>query len=172
MTSAHLVRRFFAAIRTSEPREEDTDWTQALLSPQERPLFDRLPAHDRRHAIAVATAVETELGEGCEKRWLVVALLHDIGKQQADLSVVERAFATIPILFIGRQKVGRWTAGYCGRVGKYARHGEIGAEELRAAEGSEDAAAWSEAHHNARQTWAALGWPDEVIRALDAADNA
>lgn len=172
MTVIHLARRFFGALRPGGPSPEDSAWAAAVLTAAERPLFDRLPAHDRRHAITVARDVAQSLGPECEPRWLAAALLHDVGKQEARLNVTARVVATTVVVLFGRARVSGWTGGWRGRVGAYARHGELGAAEIRAAGGREEAAAWSEAHHRARGTWEALGWPETVVRALDAADNA
>ena len=56
------------------------------------------------------------------------------------------------------------------RIWLYAQHGEIGARELRAVGGREEAAVWSEAHHHP-ETWPSLDFPPDVIQILDAADQ-
>jgi len=168
----HLARRFLGTLRPGGPAPADAAWADGVLTPEERPLFDRLPAHDRRHAIGVARDVDRMLGAASEPRWLAAALLHDVGKQEARFSVPGRVLATLLVLARGRDRVAAWSGGWRGRVGAYARHGDIGAAEIRAVGGREEAAVWAEAHHRPAGTWPALGWPPEVLHALDAADNA
>jgi hypothetical protein len=60
--------------------------------------------------------------------------------------------------------------GWRGRVAAYARHGEIGEQEILAVGGDPAVASWSRAHHHP-ETWAALAIPREVVAVLDAADT-
>ena len=68
----------------------------------------------------------------CEKRWIAAAMLHDVGKYDADLSVPGRAVATIVAIAPGRPGAassgGRRRVGSGPRVALYAQHGELGAE--------------------------------------------
>ena len=49
-----------------------------LLTPREQQLFDRLPACDQRHSLAICAAVQTEQPQNTSLQ--VAALLHDVGK--------------------------------------------------------------------------------------------
>jgi hypothetical protein len=170
----HLVRRYFGALRPGPPSASDDEWAARVLTPAELPLYRRLPNHDRRHAIRVARYVETEIGAECESRWLAAALLHDVGKYDAHLSVTRRALATVAAAGrSGTARMTRWRTrpGWRGRFATYSEHGELGAAEIRAAGGREEAARWSAAHHHP-ETWAALPIPAAVVRALDRADHA
>lgn len=173
MRLVHLTRRFFAALWPGPPRASDEDWVASILAPNELLLFRRLPNHDRRHAIGVARAVDAQLGPGTDRRWLQAALLHDVGKYAAGLSVVGRAFATVTADFAGSDRVARWegTRGWRGRVSTYVRHGEIGEAEILAVGGAPEVAAWAAAHHHP-QRWGALPIEPDVVTALDAADYA
>ncbi|MGZ4735729.1 MAG: hypothetical protein ACXVKA_13045 [Acidimicrobiia bacterium] len=173
MRPTHLARRFFGALRPGAPRAEDEAWAAEVLEPGELALFTRLPDHDRRHALQVAHRTEGGLGPDCEPRWVAAALLHDVGKYDAHLSVPGRAIATLAAAGrSGPSRVGRWETrgGVRRRLALYARHGEIGADEIREAGGREEAAQWSAAHHHP-ETWPDLDIPDEVVRILDAADQ-
>jgi hypothetical protein len=100
-------------------------------------------------------------------------MLHDVGKYDAGLSVPGRAVATIVAIGpAGQSRVTRWAcaAGWRHRVALYARHGEIGAEQIRRAGGREEAAVWSEAHHHP-ESWTELTIPPAVVQALDDADQ-
>jgi hypothetical protein len=173
MSGGHLVRRFFGALWPGPPRPDDEAWAASVLAPEELLLFRRLPNHDRRHAIHVARRTEAALGTDREARWLAAAMLHDVGKYDAGLSVPGRALATIAVMGgSGPNRVARWerNRGLRGRIARYARHGALGAEEIRRAGGREEAALWSEAHHHP-ETFATLKIPTEVVEILDAADQ-
>lgn len=174
MNPRHLTRRFFGALRPGPPPVQDEAWAAEVLSPEELLLFRRLPNHDRRHALQVAHRAQAALGPSRdETRWLAAAMLHDVGKYDAGLSVPGRAVATIAVLgSSGPSRARRWLAsrGWRHRIALYARHGELGADQIRRAGGREDAAVWSEVHHHP-ETWAALPIPYDVVRILDAADQ-
>jgi hypothetical protein len=172
VTPTHLVRRFFGALWPAPPRAQDEAWAATVLAPQELLLFRRLPNHDRRHALQVAHRAQASLGPEAD-RWVVAAMLHDVGKYDAGLSVPARAVATIVAIGpSGEWRVTRWacTRGWRRRVALYARHGELGAEQIRRAGGREEAAVWSEVHHHPER-WRELSIPPAVVRALDDADQ-
>jgi hypothetical protein len=169
----HLVRRFFGALRPGPPSPDDEAWAEQMLTPGELPLYRRLPNHDRRHAVRSGRRAATALGPQTEARWIAAAMLHDVGKHDADLSVPGRAVATV--LVAGRggaDRVERWrkVGGFRHRVALYADHGDLGAAQIRRAGGREEAARWAAAHHHP-ESWDALGWPVAVVAALDGADQ-
>jgi hypothetical protein len=171
--SVHLVQRFFGALWPGPPPADDEVWAATVLTADELPLYQRLPDHDRRHALRSGRKAEAALGADGEPRWIAAAMLHDVGKYDAGLSVPGRAIATVAAAgSSGPGRVERWKdrGGVRHRIWLYVRHGEIGARELRAAGGREEAAAWSEAHHHP-ETWPALDVPPAVIQILDAADH-
>jgi hypothetical protein len=165
--SAHLVRRFFGALRPGAPQPGDVAWTESVLTPAECALWRRQPDRDRRYSIRVARRLEAELAGtefACDHRWPAVALLHDVGKLDSGLGVLGRSLATVVGALVPPIRRSK------GRFGRYQRHGEIGAEMIRAAGGRAEAAQWAAAHHH-RDRWAATGIPAPVTAALDAADN-
>ena len=173
MSAPHLVKRFTRALWPGAPSASDEAWVATVLDPSELLLFRRLPNHDRRHAIRVARRVEHSLGAPTDERWLTAALLHDVGKYRSGLSVPGRAAATVVAAVARPARLARWAEadGWRGQVGSYARHGEIGAEEIRRAGGRPEAATWSAQHHHP-ESFATLEIPLDVVQALDAADNA
>ncbi len=173
MNATHLVRRFFGSLWPGPPEADEEGWAGSVLTADELPLYQRLPNHDRRHAISSGRKAEAALGADAEPRWIAAAMLHDVGKYDAHLSVPGRAIATVAAAGpSGPRRVARWetSGGMRHRIWLYAQHGEIGARELRAAGGREEAAVWSEAHHHP-DTWPALDFPPDVIQILDAADH-
>ncbi len=173
MKATHLVRRFFGALWPGRPRAEDEAWAGEVLDPEELLLFRRLPNHDRRHALRVARRVDDTLGPGTDTRWLAAAMLHDVGKYDSGLSVPGRALATVAASAPGGvRRLQRWEQrrGWRRHMALYARHGELGADQIRRAGGREEAAVWSAAHHHP-ETFTTIPIPDEVVRVLDAADQ-
>lgn len=172
MKPLHLVRRFFGALWPADPSPVDDAWAEQVLTTDELLLYRRLPNHDRRHALRVARRAKRSLGSEAESRWLAAALLHDVGKYDADLSVPGRALATMIAAGMGEGRLRRWQdrTGWRRRVARYDVHGELGAAEIRRAGGREEAARWSAAHHHPA-TWETLPIPSAVIAALDEADQ-
>jgi hypothetical protein len=174
MNLTHLARRFVGALQPGPPPVEDEAWAAEVLEPEELLLFRRLPNHDRRHALQVARRARAALGPTrTETRWLAAAMLHDVGKYDAGLSVPGRAVATVAVLGpSGPARVQRWSTGrgWRTRIALYARHGELGADQIRRAGGREEAALWSAAHHRP-ETWAQLPIPADIVEILDDADQ-
>ncbi len=171
MRPLHLAGRFFRALWPAAPGTDDELWVGSVLTSDELLLFRRLPNHDRRHAIRVARSVAAQLPAEPDPRWLRAALLHDVGKYDAGLTVPGRALATVAAEMAGPDRTRRWTSapGWRGRVSSYAHHGEIGERELLAVGSDAEVAAWAGAHHHPER-WPALGIPDAVVVVLDAAD--
>jgi hypothetical protein len=167
----HYVRRFFTSLSRRPPDPADEAWARALVTEDQWALVARLPNPDRRHLVANAREVEAALGPDVDAACVQAALLHDVGKFDAGLGTAGRVAATVTAALVGRARVGAWAArpGWRGRFGRYERHGEIGAREIRAAGGSEMAAEWSELHHH-RDRFAASAIPPDVLAVLDAAD--
>lgn len=175
MKLLHLVDRFFRALWPFPPRAADRAWVATILTPDELSLFERMPNHDRRHAIGVARGVEAQLAGtryAGEDRWLATALLHDIGKLDARLGVYGRVVATLSGAAAGHDAAYDWSrkSGFTRRVGLYLRHPELGGDRIDIIEGRPEAAAWARAHHDPA-SWPTLDLPPEVIAALDHADN-
>jgi hypothetical protein len=161
------------ALWPGRPRRIDRDWVADVLTPGELSLWNRMPNHDQRHSIAVARRVDDRLA-GTEyagdRRWLAAALLHDVGKVDAGLSVPGRVLATAVIAVRGRDAAaadaGR--AGLRGRVARYSEHPTRGAVLIDAAGGSVEAAAWAASHHQSRRP---ASIPTRVAIVLRTADD-
>jgi hypothetical protein len=168
MRPLHLARRFVRALWPGPPGEPDVEWVAGILEPAELALWRSLPNHERRYTIRVAKLVEARLA-GTEyagqPRWLAVALLHDVGKLDSGLGLAGRVIATAAGAIAPRLRRSP------GRIGRYLRHDELGAERIRSVGGRDEAARWALAHHD-RSRWAATRLPVPVARALEAADNA
>lgn len=167
----HYVRRFFTSLSRRPPTAEDERWVEAMVTPEEWELFRRLSDPDRRHLVHSARMV-TRTDPTMDPYWCRVAVLHDVGKYHAQLGVFGRVAATVLAAGLGSARMNDWAdrSGWRGQVGRYHRHGEIGADEIRAAGGPEDAAVWSEIHHHPdRFDRSSISAP--VLAVLDAADH-
>ncbi len=167
----HYVRRFFTSLSRRPPAPADERWAESLVSPGEWQLFRRLSNTDRRHLIHSARMVEDHQPP-VDAIWVHAALMHDVGKFDARLGVFGRSAATVIATVSGPNRMAAWASrpGWRGRIGRYQRHGEIGAAEIRAVGGAEEAAIWSELHHYPDRFFAAPV-PAEVLAVLDAADH-
>ncbi len=99
------------------PSSEDLAEVESLLLDGEFRLWQKLPAMDQRHSIAVLRRFTT-LRPDATRPELRAALLHDIGKIESNLGVLGRVLATL----VGRRGA-RFTA--------YHDHEEIGSQMLQ-----------------------------------------
>jgi hypothetical protein len=116
--AGHLTRRFVGSVSGRQPSPADAAWAESWLSDVEVDLWRRMSAADRRHAIAVARRFASS-GEWSREE-IAGALLHDVGKVDANLGTFARVLATV---------VGPRTD----RFRRYHDHEEIGAAMLAAA---------------------------------------
>jgi hypothetical protein len=170
---SHLAGRFFRALRPGGPLVADVAWVRVVLEPAELALWERLPAHDRRHTVDVARKVEALLRgtpHAGDTRWPAAALLHDVGKLASGLSVYGRVVATLAGM-VGGWRLSAWEEfrGFRRRISQYLRHGEIGADMIRMAGGREEVAAWALAHHD-RSRLDTDKFPATVVTALVESD--
>ncbi|MGH9036070.1 MAG: HDIG domain-containing metalloprotein, partial [Acidimicrobiia bacterium] len=166
---SHLAQRFFGALRPGGPKPADVEWVRGVLEPPELALWERLPAHDRRHTVEVARKVESMLAgtpNGGDPRWPAAALLHDVGKLASNLSVYGRVVATL-MGMAGGWRLSAWEEfrGFRRRIAQYLRHAEIGADMIRMAGGREEVAAWAYAHHDRSRLDTDM-FPASVVAAL------
>ena len=82
-------------------------WVEDVLSEAEYALWARQYGPDRRHTVQVANEVEHRLGGDATRPVLAAALLHDIGKIDADLGTWGRGRHRCPTV-AGRDTAKRW----------------------------------------------------------------
>lgn len=90
----HLVRRFVTSLSRTSPHSGDIAWVNESLLPSEFELWSRMESYDQRHSIEVARRF-VDLCPLGSRDHVAAALLHDIGKIEADLGVFGRVVATI-----------------------------------------------------------------------------
>ncbi len=112
-------------------------------------LWQRMSGPDRRHSVAVGRKVQRCLGAGSARPVLAAALLHDVGKTDADLGTGGRVAATLIGMGITADTVARWaeTRGFKVEVARYLQHPDRGAELLRRAGSDPMAVTWARDHH-------------------------
>jgi hypothetical protein len=132
----HLARRFFAVACARDLSVEEQEWVADHLDGRGLDLFWAQPVADRRHAHDVARWVA---GRAPERHDLIeAALLHDVGKRHSRLGPMGRTVATLLRVFPLPE---------AGRLGRYTRHGALGAEELSARGYSGMVVAFAAWHH-------------------------
>jgi len=90
----HLGRRFVTSVSPAAPGAADESWAEGWLDPGERELWSALSNADRRHAIEVARRFVRRRPEATRPE-MAGALLHDVGKLEADLGTLGRVVATV-----------------------------------------------------------------------------
>ena len=162
----HLAGRFAGSLWPGGPTAGDEAWAGSLCLPGEARLWRAMTGPDRRHAVAVTRRVAAALGgeEVAGRPVLAAALLHDVGKTDARLGTFARAGATIVAMVVGRARA---SAGP-GRIGRYLRHDQRGADLLADAGSDPVTVAWAREHHLPPAQWTL---PRPVAEALKAADD-
>ena len=165
----HLTKRFFGSLLPIGPTRRDDEWAREHLLVGEQQLWNRMSAQDRRHAAGVARLAHEYLGEP-EREVTAAALLHDVGKIDANLGTIRRALATIAVVLAGRDTAELWvkSSGMTRRFGLYVKHPEIGADLLELADSHPLTVAWAREHHVPP---AQTSLPLEIAEALALADN-
>ena len=135
-----------------------------LAEPLRAPFFEQAPA-DQRHGVEAADHVVSSGVKSPEV--LTAALLHDIGKRHARLSVPGRVLASLMI---------RARLPLPARFWAYRDHGPIAAEELRALGAPGLAVEFAHHHHGPRPssiesaTWELLIASDQPPKTRDRAE--
>jgi len=84
------------------------EWVTAVLTPHQQQLFRQFTLSDQWHSYRVATMLQ-EAGHN-HPDLLVAALLHDVGKTKAPISVIERSLIVLAEWFFPK-RVGQWGGG-------------------------------------------------------------
>lgn len=90
----HLGRRFVTSLSPAPPDAADEAWAAGWLEPGERELWSSLSNADRRHAIEVTRRFVRRRPDATRPE-MAGALLHDVGKLEADLGTFGRVVATV-----------------------------------------------------------------------------
>ncbi|MGK2958756.1 MAG: hypothetical protein ACSLFB_10235 [Acidimicrobiales bacterium] len=152
----HLVRRFFGALHPGDAGPENTAWALNVMLPGEQALWRQMSKPDQRHSAGVARKVEHAIGEGVERPVLAAALLHDVGKLEANLGTWARVVATLVGLIVGKGRTRRWIdrgSGPMYRLGIYHAHPERGAALLTFSGSDPLTIAWARQHHLPPDRW-------------------
>jgi hypothetical protein len=158
----HLVRRTRVSLKGRVPEPADEAWAAGILCPAELQLWRQMSDVDRSHAIEVARGACRRLGQPVPDEVATAALLHDVGKLDADLGVPGRILATVisPIV------PARW-APRLGRIGCQLRYNEIGSGLLADAGSERMVVAWAREHHWPPDRWTVDRRIGQVLRDAD-----
>jgi hypothetical protein len=171
---AHLAKRFVWSLWPGPPASLDESWAQARLSPSELTIWDRMSNPDRRHAVAVARAVERALDgvldDGAGDAVVTAALLHDCGKVVSGLGTLARVGATLVWAALDDDVAGGWLDSPVAikrRLVEYRRHPELGAVLLAAADADPLVVAWAAEHHLPPAGWTVEPRYASILKACD-----
>ncbi len=139
----HLARRLAASIQPARPSDDDLSWARAHLREAEWALWSRHRPNDKRHTLAVAHVLT--VADDVPAWVLSAALLHDIGKIDADLGLPGRVLASLLQLARVRRAPGR--------LGAYLHYAAHGATLLRSAGSHPHVVAWAAEHHEPEAGW-------------------
>lgn len=170
MKARHLARRFVGSLRPGGPGAAAEAWVAERLTPAERQLWSRMSGPDRRHAHAVARRVERALGHEATRPILAAAVLHDVGKTDANLRTYGRVIATLSAAVAGHETARLWTTGrgFTRKVGLYLLHPELGGDQLELAGSDPLTVAWAREHHQPEESWSV---PVAIGQVLEEADD-
>jgi len=142
----HLFKRFVGSISPAPLLDSEQAWVREVLTIQELDLWRTQAIVDQRHSYDIARRF-TLLRAQASRDEIAGALLHDIGKIEAELGIVARVFATILPLPTRRFRV-------------YRNHQQRGAQLLQMIGCNESTIALVAGH------------PDsDALRALNRADD-
>jgi hypothetical protein len=168
----HLVKRFFGSLVPRGPSAADAAWAESMLLPEEVELWRSMRRADRRHAAGVARRVQQQLGDEATRPVIAAALLHDVGKLDADLGVYGRVIATLSgaVVRHDEETIRDWTRtrGFTRRVGLYLQHPRLGGDMLALAGSDPLTVAWTREHHLPESEWTV---PLELGQVLKDADD-
>ena len=146
----------------------------AVLPAAARPLFDRMPRNDQRHSLEVLRAVQA--AGRSQPALLQAALLHDAAKGAGGITLLHRA-AVVLIRSVRPRWLVQWSQRPAPRRSDlrypfwaHVNHPRLGAE-LAAAVGCEPLAVDLIERHQAHPAAAGDALADELLAALQAADD-
>lgn len=106
----------------------DKDFLSIYLNEGELKLFHRLKKSEKNHSIAVAKGIAGEASYDKDVFFIKAALLHDIGKIEKPLNLIEKSLAVLLNKFLG-SRLSRYDR--LPFIGSYLHHGQRGEKILR-----------------------------------------
>lgn len=165
-----------AVLRRGRCSAEDRALARSVLQPSEYELWSRMSDYEQRHAVHSVHDFERRVAgtsDSGNSLWMSAALLHDVGKMAANLTVPERVIGTIIGKYSRTATARQWFAKPSGlkhRIGTFLMHGEVGAEMIRAAGGRDIVALWCR-YHQHLEFPLNFPIPPHVVAALTASEE-
>ncbi|MHB1129678.1 MAG: hypothetical protein ACYC06_06500 [Ilumatobacteraceae bacterium] len=90
----HLIKRFFTSLSATPLNDLEHAWVKEVLSAREHDLWSTQAIIDQRHSCDIARRF-VEIRSLASRDEIAGALLHDIGKIDADLGIMARVIVTL-----------------------------------------------------------------------------
>jgi hypothetical protein len=166
----HLVRRFATTVAGRRPEPVDEKWVRSILSACEIQLWEQMTATDRAHGVEVARRTAESIDE---PRVLAAALLHDVGKVEAEAGVMMRVLATLTDPLVSESREAEWAtrSGPIGKLGRLLCYPQIGAMLLADAGSDRLVVQWAAEHHHPAHRWTVDPAVGAVLQAADDASS-
>lgn len=170
--AVYRVRQFWLAWRVQSLAEDELAAARSILTAEQMQLFTRLQPSEQIHALRVLQTVR-QWGEN-DPDLLVAALLHDIGKVRAPLSIWERVVIVLGKALFPERARG-WGDGQARgwkRPFVIAAHHPAWGGELAAEVGvSPLAASLIRRHQSPLESKSITSQQDHLLKILQAADH-
>lgn len=135
----YRMQQFFAAL-FQRLNNKDQQFISNYLNIAEASLFNQLPAYEKKHAVNVARKMLALMGDASDSQKRVavkIGLLHDIGKSQVKISLVNKSLMVMLRFFLptfykmmSQKGEAHQTNSYCRKVYIYDQHAKLGAQML------------------------------------------
>lgn len=142
----YRIKQFIWAIR-AQITEKDKKFIEKYLNKLELQIFNKMNDMDKKHSINTARDVKKECkGKKINYRMLIkVALLHDIGKSEYDINIIEKSIVVLLNKFT-KGKIKKYSNIKC--IDIYYNHANIGYEIFKELGYNESFLFLIKNHHN------------------------
>lgn len=129
MMNFYRIKQFYWALN-SKIDKIDIEFINSILNDKELQLFNMLSTHEKKHSIKVAYDVQKICKDKKVDSMLLLkaALLHDIGKVFAKLSLLDKSIMVLAHN-ISKGKIKKFSQ--YKKINVYYNHGKLGSELLK-----------------------------------------
>lgn len=141
----YRVKQFFRGLAAYIP-DKKMELVDYYLTQKEKDLFNRLPLHEKKHAVNTAWTIYNAVYNRDKYILVKAALLHDIGKVQGKLGIIKKSILVLMDRFLPR--TAKKLSNKLNMFYLYYNHPEIGAKLLRSINTNEQVVMLVKYHHS------------------------